>query len=978
MSKYNSIEDVIKAKDALLNILFEPAVTVEEGLTVMQQIRKDALITFMTNDLSHGNLEYDVVQKLTRDLVLGLNGSKEKVGLRLMDYISEAIDLYNDLEADGLKNLPASTLDNLFTEEFHPDLLEVFDIERKMYTQTVNYRLNDFPYTAQEMKQAGLEKTPGAAIPGRRIKFRDEDIVTMVQQIVKNEIHHSIRHVMPESFEMRTILVNHPQIHRELGAMAEAGQISKEILDDLYTFKIYGFEVNGYEDFYTALAYLDGEFKKRAPEFIYGTKSNNRFYKDDIQMRTTDKYFAYLGYGSYEDSFYHKFNTKINQMFNEIRKEIKNENYEELVTKKIEEAGFVSESEMLDYAAGRDYGQYELGKNLGNYEGVNAQYNEILQVYNDTVEEVIYSKMGDLIDMQLIEYGKYGVFTTKVDNATEIPVNSKLPVFVSEIKEQPVIDTPTNVVDDAPKQPKVKEPKANIKKLTQINLQIQDPDGLHARPIAMINDYLTEKGITAYVKHKGTLKPFSFIRVLTKGIKYNETFEIYFPKDVNTELFVDNMILLGVGDEVNPRGGTIRTGDDVISNHSTRVRNVATQYHNIMGLEQPEFKPAVVFSEELGAAAADIFDQLPMFDEAALPYYKNFIEETNVQYQLLLEGGLEFEIVDYDPYTPNRSGHNQMITDMENGRLKVLATDTGFGDDTTDIRNPMLAESKHTDVRGRVMLENDVFRAVHDTFGHGMRGNTFGPIGEYNAWLAHKEMYSRDAQRVMTTETLGQNTYTNYGQHMRDVDGNLIPKGDPNYIKPGDRPFAPQKVAIAPEPLIDAAATVVEDAVDLVDNESMNKVTQLANTNPEVANNLWNQSKKIVGKTFNVGTGVLDPGDVILTQGMARMLPRLGLAAISGPALAAYMFYELSVLAVDAVQAIDKARQNQGIELLDYDNTNSDIDWKQLGKDAWSEFGDVSDTWSLSWKISEPIINKAFESYGKLDNRLYEAAMEAK
>ena len=53
-------------------------------------------------------------------------------------------------------------------------------------------------------------------------------------------------------------------------------------------------------------------------------------------------------------------------------------------------------------------------------------------------------------------------------------------------------------------------------------------------------------------------------------------------------------------------------------------------------------------------------------------------------------------------------------------------------------------------------------------------------------------------------------------------------------------------------------------------------------------------------------------------------------------------------------------------------------DWKQLGKDAWSEFGDVSDTWSLSWKISEPIINKAFESYGKLDNRLYEAAMEAK
>ena len=274
------------------------------------------------------------------------------------------------------------------------------------------------------------------------------------------------------------------------------------------------------------------------------------------------------------------------------------------------------------------------------------------------------------------------------------------------------------------------------------------------------------------------------------------------------------------------------------------------------------------------------------------------------------------------------------------------------------------------------MLENDVFRAVHDTFGHGMRGNTFGPIGEYNAWLAHKEMYSRDAQRVMTTETLGQNTFTNYGPHMRDAEGNLIAKGDPRYVGPADRPFAPQKVAVVPEELIDAAGTVVEDVAELVDNEAMNKVTQLANTNPQVSNNLWNQSKKIVGKAFNVGTGALDPGDVIITQGLGRMLPALGLGAIAGPALAAYVFYELSVLAVDAANAFDKARQKQGIEFLDYDDTNPDIDWKKLGKDTWSEFGDVSDTWSLSWKISEPIINKAFESYGKLDNRLYTAAME--
>ena len=131
-----------------------------------------------------------------------------------------------------------------------------------------------------------------------------------------------------------------------------------------------------------------------------------------------------------------------------------------------------------------------------------------------------------------------------------------------------------------------------------------------------------------------------------------------------------------------------------------------------------------------------------------------------------------------------------------------------------------------------------------------------------------------------------------------------------------------------------------------------------------------NSAKKVVGKTFNTFAGVLDPGDLAITAGIARVLPRLGLAAISGPALAAYVGYELAVLLIDAAQAVDKGRQNQGIDLLDFDNTNPDINWKQLGKDTWSEFGDISDTWSLSWKISEPIIDYAFGEYAKLqENR---------
>jgi len=264
-----------------------------------------------------------------------------------------------------------------------------------------------------------------------------------------------------------------------------------------------------------------------------------------------------------------------------------------------------------------------------------------------------------------------------------------------------------------------------------------------------------------------------------------------------------------------------------------------------------------------------------------------------------------------------------------------------------------------------------VFRAVHDTFGHGMRGNTFGPIGEYNAWLAHKEMYSSTAQRVMTTETLGQNTWVNFGPHMRTEDGVLIGKGDSKYIGPADRPFAPQKVAIMPDNIITNAGTVVDNASELVSPGAMNKVKQFMSNTPDAAEQLWKATKFTMGKAFR-GLQVFDPGDIIIEAGLARLLPRLGLAAIAVPTLYAYVFYELAVLTVDVGQALNKAREKQGLGTVAesggaiFGGIDSLDDWKQLGKDTWSEMGEVSDTWSLSWKISEPIINKVFEEYGKM------------
>jgi hypothetical protein len=57
---------------------------------------------------------------------------------------------------------------------------------------------------------------------------------------------------------------------------------------------------------------------------------------------------------------------------------------------------------------------------------------------------------------------------------------------------------------------------------------------------------------------------------------------------------------------------------------------------------------------------------------------------------------------------------------------------------------------------------NEMFRAVHDFYGHAVHGNQFGPKGEEEAWAAHGGMFSPLAHAAMTAETRGQNSVVNY------------------------------------------------------------------------------------------------------------------------------------------------------------------------------------------------------------------------
>ena len=151
--------------------------------------------------------------------------------------------------------------------------------------------------------------------------------------------------------------------------------------------------------------------------------------------------------------------------------------------------------------------------------------------------------------------------------------------------------------------------------------------------------------------------------------------------------------------------------------------------------------------------------------------YDAMVQETLAQYEAIQEAGYVIEINNEEPYANSAD----MIADLrDNKRIKIFSTESGFGSEAITPRmrelQPLLAETGFEDVNGVPLLANDIFRAVHDFFGHAELGNSFGPKGEENAWLVHSRMYSPLARRAMTSETRGQNSYVNFSGVNQRID----------------------------------------------------------------------------------------------------------------------------------------------------------------------------------------------------------------
>lgn len=210
----------------------------------------------------------------------------------------------------------------------------------------------------------------------------------------------------------------------------------------------------------------------------------------------------------------------------------------------------------------------------------------------------------------------------------------------------------------------------------------------------------------------------------------------------------------------------IPSGNKLFNAPLEDAKIIADRYAEKNGFKRPAFEKITKgnFDKERAvriAAAYDSMENNPKDPEVAAAY-EAMVKETVAQYEEIIADGYQIEVNNKEPY--ENSG--DMIQDLrDNKNMRIFSTESGFGStpitDEQRTENPLLRDTGYKDKNGVPLLANDLFRFVHDFFGHAELGNSFGEIGEENAWNVHVRMFTPLARRAMTTETRGQNSWVN-------------------------------------------------------------------------------------------------------------------------------------------------------------------------------------------------------------------------
>jgi hypothetical protein len=254
---------------------------------------------------------------------------------------------------------------------------------------------------------------------------------------------------------------------------------------------------------------------------------------------------------------------------------------------------------------------------------------------------------------------------------------------------------------------------------------------------------------------------------------------------------------------VDDQGRSAKPGDRLFNDPNPETSEISSKYKQSKGISTSPGENITELDIDNSMRLADAYEEMqdnpsdPEVQEA----YNALAKETVDQYKAMTEAGYEIEIYEGDgePYANSQ----EMIDDLKNNKhMYIFSTESGFGEqgitDTQRKENSMLQDSGFKDKNGKPLLINDLFRGVHDFFGHSERGNGFGAKGEENAWDVHARMFTDKARRAMTTETRGQNSWVNFGPQMRNESGQIIKKGEPGYLSATERAFAPQKMGLLP------------------------------------------------------------------------------------------------------------------------------------------------------------------------------------
>ena len=197
--------------------------------------------------------------------------------------------------------------------------------------------------------------------------------------------------------------------------------------------------------------------------------------------------------------------------------------------------------------------------------------------------------------------------------------------------------------------------------------------------------------------------------------------------------------------------------------------------------------------------------------------YRALIDETKAMWRALGDVVVEAWTGDGAPYALAA----EMLADVAGGRLRMRLSDDLFGPGADNPGHPLNAASGVKTADGRDLSNNDLFRVVHDIYGHGQSGFRDNPRGQYNAYHEHARLVSPEARRALATETLAQSAWANYGPHLRRRDGTVPRETDVDYLPPNQKEFAEQKAFLLDEEVVgadpgwalaDAAAGTVEDA----------------------------------------------------------------------------------------------------------------------------------------------------------------------